>query len=175
MRKGGFSTNDVKEVFRLYNWQKTEYEQDPEVLNRIEELLRLQDAPWNGPKTRAGILTDKVYAILVEEMRRHGWAEGSSYREEDTGKIRMYFSPANPKKKKNVGSQPKWLPWDLLNLERDPLWNFKHIRLENNQGEAIQSGSGLYQIAEDIVTKGQLVLLSATTHPTSVTYSSRAM
>jgi hypothetical protein len=97
MRKGGFNTNDVKEVFRIYDWQKPRREQDPEVLDRIEVLLRLKDAPWNGPNTRSMLLGDKVHAILTRVMRRHGWITGAGYCEEDTWKMRQYFAPVNRK------------------------------------------------------------------------------
>jgi hypothetical protein len=135
MCKGGFSTNDVKKVFRLYDWQKKAHEQDPAILDKIEVLLGLKDAPWNGPNTRAVILNEKVYMVLSEVMmKRLGWIAGSPYREEDTGKMRMYFRPADPKKKK-VASLPWWLPMDLLNLNPDPFLSFKHFRLDNGQDE----------------------------------------
>jgi hypothetical protein len=118
MRKSGFSINDVKEVFRLYDWQKMELEQEPGVLDKIEELLRLKNAPWTSPDDRAFSLGNKTHALLNDIMRRHGWKRLMCYREEDTGKSRQCFRAVNSEMP-NFEVLPCWLP-DHLNLE-DPV------------------------------------------------------
>jgi hypothetical protein len=103
MHRGGFHTNDVKEVFRIYDWQQPRAGQDPQVLDRIEELLKLRGARWPTPEIRAALLSSKVFAVLDAVMERLGWVCGWGFRDETTGKSKIAYAPANPKHPRTRG------------------------------------------------------------------------
>jgi hypothetical protein len=161
MRRGGFNQSDVKEVFRIYNWQKTDLEQDPQVLDRLEELLRVKGVRWPGPKTRASLLRQKIFAILDAVMKRLGWVQGYGSRDAQTGKMTMTYAPADPKRPKTSGL-PDWLPLDFLVLDtKDQIvWILQRIRLEHQSKGAenprVASGSGLFQRLDDLDHQGTI-------------------
>ena len=71
-------------------------------------------------------------------MRRFGWQAACRYRDEESGKLRQYFSPVDPNKP-SIKDLPEWLPLDYFNFERDPLWDGKKFIAENRDGK-LESG-----------------------------------
>ena len=64
LNRRGYRADAVKEVFRIWDWQKEGSEQGPQTLGRTEELLGLEGARWLGPKSRLHKLEIKVCGVL---------------------------------------------------------------------------------------------------------------
>jgi hypothetical protein len=80
-RRGGFNLGEVKEIFRIFNWQSLPY-QEPQVWDRIEELLKLRGTRWPSPEIRKSLIEDKVFIILDLVMATFGWIAGHASRDE---------------------------------------------------------------------------------------------
>lgn len=161
LHRGGFNALEVKEVFRIFDFQKPRQDQDPLVLDRIEELLNLRGTRWPNPETRIRLLGSKVLTVLDKVMGRLEWIQRTSIWNEEAGKALITYAPADPKRP-NTKRLPTWLPYHSLFLnEKDDIVNaLQQIRLEaqpeKTDTEKIRNGSDLYQKSEDLVHQGTI-------------------
>jgi hypothetical protein len=159
-RRRGFGKDAVKEVFRIWDWQTFD-EHDPQILDRVEELLNLKGTRWLNPTTRMNELDDKVYDLLSAVMLKIGWTFPWRYIDHKIGKIIYSYAPIDPKHPKL--RMPSSIPdCVFLNLEDNIGWCLANMTLQNRSKEAesesgkIRSGSVLFAKAEDETHQGTI-------------------